>query len=104
MDDGKEDGHIWKSGTIMEKELAAADERANEAERRALMLEQQLAEKERKLESETMIFNNLIEQETSQVPKKSSYNDIREGLVEEPSIFREGIYIYLYLYKKAIIE
>jgi len=91
MDDGKEDGHIWKSGTIMEKELAAADERANEAERRALMLEQQLAEKERKLESETMIFNNLIEQETSQVPKKSSYNDIREGLVEEPSIFREEI-------------
>ncbi|OUM65396.1 hypothetical protein PIROE2DRAFT_60051 [Piromyces sp. E2] len=90
-EDGKDDSHhIWKRETAMEKELAAADERAIEAERRAFLLEQQLAEKERKLESEKMLFNsstaNVVDQEipTTQVPKKSSYNDIREELVAEP--------------------
>jgi len=46
-----------KRDTAMEIELTAADERANEAERRAFILEQQLAEKERKLENERMLLN-----------------------------------------------
>jgi len=98
MDDGKEDSHhIWKRETVMEKELAAADERALEAERRAWQLEQQLAEKERKLENEKMLFNNstaaLVEQDvpSTQILKKSSYNDIREELVEEQYPYKEEI-------------
>jgi len=53
-DDGNDDSHHQ---TKMEKELAAADERAIEAERRAFILEQQLAEKERKLETELLNIN-----------------------------------------------
>jgi len=80
----------------MEKELAAADERAIEAERRAFILEQQLAEKERKLENEKMLFNSsasaLVDQDIpiTQVLKKSSYNDIRDEVVEEPYSYKEG--------------
>jgi len=51
-DDGKEDGHHL---------LEVAEERAEEAERKAFLLEQQLAEKERKLENEKLLFNNSID-------------------------------------------
>jgi WNK lysine deficient protein kinase len=97
-EDGNDDSHhIWKRETAMEKELAAADERAIEAERRAFILEQQLAEKERKLENEKMLFNSsasaLVDQDIpiTQVLKKSSYNDIRDEVVEEPYSYKEEI-------------
>lgn len=81
MDDGKEDSHpIWRRETAMEKELAAADERALEAERRAWQLEQQLAEKQRKLE-----------EEKAQILKNTSFNDIRDEAIEEQYPYKEGI-------------
>ncbi|KAG4099746.1 hypothetical protein H8356DRAFT_1330419 [Neocallimastix lanati (nom. inval.)] len=68
--------------TTLEKELATSDER----------LEQQLAQKERELENEKMLFNNSsAEQDIPliQILKKYSYNDIREELAEERYTYKE---------------
>jgi len=84
MDDGKDHNHhIWEGGTVMEKELAAANERALEAERRAWQLEQQLAEKERKLEKELATINTIVTPIEQEIPSKPSNIDIKDDEIED---------------------